>query len=381
MRSFFSRAGLSLTVALVAVSAGGVPATAAEKIVFMTRPRDGKKPWAIAVMNADGSGRKVFTPDGKWENGSTMLEDQPALSPDGKRIAFRRGLEVWTMNSDGTGRKDIAWRNKGVTSPSWSPDGKRIAYSGYGRDVGDGFFGGSPETELKVIDADGKNRITLGKGIKGSSPSMAVWSPDGKRVLWRGPKLHVVDADGKNDRVPTDWRADDAAWSPDGKKILCISEELGPPKQKGSDFRLPEGPYLYVMDADGSNKKTLVKPKVGRGAWSPDGKRIAYLDVTGVGLYDVGGVGLYVCSSDGSEPKRLTDFANGVDILNGVDTLDHPRWSAGGKRIIFNRLCLDTKLSIKMLSICVIDADGKNYKELTPTDDLDALGYEPFINP
>jgi dipeptidyl aminopeptidase/acylaminoacyl peptidase len=51
-------------------------------------------------------------------------------SPDGRKIAFITGDDIWTMNADGGGRrrivnhpaKGMAWRL------AWSPDGRRIAY-------------------------------------------------------------------------------------------------------------------------------------------------------------------------------------------------------------------------------------------------------------
>jgi Tol biopolymer transport system component len=57
----------------------------------------------------------------------------PDTSPDGRKIAFITGDDVWTMNADGSGRRRVAnhppismaWRL------SWSPDGSRIAYVHY----------------------------------------------------------------------------------------------------------------------------------------------------------------------------------------------------------------------------------------------------------
>lgn len=60
----------------------------------------------------------------------------PAWSPDGGRLAFGRGGEVWTTNPDGSGGVRLTQKtvnSKGDErvqgSPSWSPDGAFIAYN------------------------------------------------------------------------------------------------------------------------------------------------------------------------------------------------------------------------------------------------------------
>ncbi len=55
----------------------------------------------IYVMNADGSGTKQLTT-------GTFQEDAPIFSPDGKQIAFSRNGEIWMMNDDGTNQRQIS---------------------------------------------------------------------------------------------------------------------------------------------------------------------------------------------------------------------------------------------------------------------------------
>jgi hypothetical protein len=68
----------------------------------------GNRNFAVYVVNTDGSGLKKIAED---NNGDSEL---PVWSADGKKIFFqtnrRRGnWEIWTMNSDGSGKKPFIW--------------------------------------------------------------------------------------------------------------------------------------------------------------------------------------------------------------------------------------------------------------------------------
>jgi Tol biopolymer transport system component len=80
-------------------------------------------------MNPDGSGIQQLT-DG------VAIEDDPAFSPDGKRLAYLDGRtadppvwQLWTMNADGSGARRLTKIPVEYERPSWSPDGTRIAFT------------------------------------------------------------------------------------------------------------------------------------------------------------------------------------------------------------------------------------------------------------
>jgi TolB protein len=76
--------------------------------------RDGN--WEVYVLNADGSGLRNLTRSAAPESGSTW-------SPDGRKIAFGRSpdgrsTDIYVMNADGTGQRRLA-RNAGWMV--WAP--------------------------------------------------------------------------------------------------------------------------------------------------------------------------------------------------------------------------------------------------------------------
>ena len=72
-------------------------------------------------MNADGSNQKQLTQG-----------FAPVWSPNGRRIAFLRGssrYQLYVMNADGSGQRQLAPSTAAEFDPDWSPDGRRIAFA------------------------------------------------------------------------------------------------------------------------------------------------------------------------------------------------------------------------------------------------------------
>ena len=53
----------------------------------------------------------------------------PRWSPDGKKIAFVTGSQIWVMDSDGDDKQQVTKISTGAGGPVWSPDGKWIAFT------------------------------------------------------------------------------------------------------------------------------------------------------------------------------------------------------------------------------------------------------------
>ncbi len=60
-------------------------------------------------------------------------DSSPSWSPDGSKIAFSAGSQIWVVNSDGSGQTTLNDPTHTDTNPAWSPDGTLIAFA---RDTG-----------------------------------------------------------------------------------------------------------------------------------------------------------------------------------------------------------------------------------------------------
>lgn len=128
---------------------------------------------------------------------------EPAVSPDGNRIAFssdRSGVPmIYIMNADGSNQKRVTFSGKYNSTPAWSPDGSRIAFAGWDDDHYDIF----------TMNTDGSNMVRItsarkknGKWSQNESP---VFSPDGRLLLYTSDRsgshqLYISNLDGSEER-------------------------------------------------------------------------------------------------------------------------------------------------------------------------------------
>jgi Tol biopolymer transport system component len=158
-------------------------------------------------MNADGTDLTRLTHDD-----TDIVDFEPAWSPDGSKIAFRRGPDIYLMNPDGTGL--VNWSNYGSTTnggPSWSPDGTQIAFGS--RRVGN--------WEIYVMNADGTGLTRLTDDP--ASDFLPAWSPDGSKIAFMtdrdgNEEIYVMNPDGTGlvNLTNSPSREYSPAWSPGG---------------------------------------------------------------------------------------------------------------------------------------------------------------------
>lgn len=169
----------------------------------------------IYRMKADGTGEPVAITHGP----NKALNVEPAISPDGKHIAFssdRSGKPmIYVMNVDGSNVKRLTFAGTYNATPAWSPDGQTLAIGILDVNHFDVFTIKADGTGLtRLTDAKKAN----GRPANNESPS---WSPDGTHIAYvsdriDGKQVYVINADGTNERRVTHDHAnwDRPKWSP-----------------------------------------------------------------------------------------------------------------------------------------------------------------------
>ena len=252
--------------------------------------------------------------------------------------------DIYVMDADGGNRENLTNHPAYDGHPDWSPDRTKIAFVSY-RNGGD---------QIYVMDADGKNLIRLTDGpLSKSSPD---WSPDGGKIAFTvGPdrrqerKSHiaVMDADGNN-RLRLENSAQNPSWSPNGREITFASRRAG-----GMWYD------IYVIGADGQRLRRVTHHLWGARspAFSPDGKRIAYVAI------DESYHHIFVVGADGENRVRLT---------HNQQNHGDPAWSVSGRRIAYVVWSNDDPLTIHLMT-----SDGQYLKLLSTVDG--AYDYQPDI--
>jgi Tol biopolymer transport system component len=200
--------------------------------------------YAIWIARPDGSNLRPLYPPVVQPGVKTGYNAEAVVSPDGKRVLFtstRNGdLDLYTMNVDGTGLRQITNTLGYDGGGFFSPDGKKIVWRANHPQT--------PEAKLAYLKLLRQNLVR---------PTVM--------ELW------VADSDGANARQITNNGAANFApfFTPDGQKILFASNVDDPQRRS---FEL----YLINLDGTGLERVTYGAQFDSFPMFSPDGKRLVW---------------------------------------------------------------------------------------------------------
>lgn len=229
----------------------------------------------------------------------------------------------------------------------------------------------------------------------GGQNAEAYWSADGSKITYQttqpqypDEQIFVMNADGSGKRLISTGkgRTTCSYFSPDGKSIYFSStheRNEGPQKKadmsQGYVWTVNPDFALYKMPLEGGPLTPLIKKNgyVAETTIAPNGK---YMTFTGNWEGDLE---IYRANLDGTNIKRLTNEV-------GYDGGPFVSWD--GKKIVYRRDAVENETELKdykrllaqnlvrpsKLEIYVMDADGKNKRQVTR---LNCASFAPFLHP
>jgi Tol biopolymer transport system component len=226
-------------------------------------------------------------------------------TPDGRILYGSHASgnpDIWMMNPDGSGQKQLTVDARTDYSPVSSNDGRYVVFVS-NRSAG---------RHIWRMNADGSNLVQLTRGAGEDSPSL---TPDGQWVLYSTisagkSSLWKVPIEGGEPVQLTDQPSQRPLVSPDGKYIACVYQ--------GTIAILPFAGSEPVKTFD---KIPLIYPQIVR--WMADSRALTYLEAQG------GVTNIWSQPIDGGAPKRLTNFKE--------DLIFRFAWSRDGNTLACER--------------------------------------------
>ena len=238
--------------------------------VWVSPSIDGRNSVQVTSNNYDGLNGLAWTPDGKLLYTS----------------ARNNANDIWIVDAEGKQRTQLTENAGNNTSPAMSPDGKTIAFVST-RD-------GQPHVWL--MDALGARAQRATAGKQDVSP---IFTPDGQWIIYRSyvtgnPNLFKLPVAGGAPLRLTEIISFVPAISPDGKTIACVQRPIALARVR-----------LALVPFDGGPAKVIELKDIPRNlkfAWTSDGQSLIY--VKHEGTFE----NLWMLPLNGDEPKRITNF-------------------------------------------------------------------------
>ena len=264
---------VALLLGVVAARTSSAATDPASLIVFSAYPNGAGAPQLFRVQ-ANGEGLRQLT---SGQRAATA----PSFSPDGKRVVFvRLGSGVYSVTQDGTDLRRLT-SGRRDSFPVWSPDGKRVAFLRPYR----------TEWRVYVMSPTGKGQRRLPLAPPAGRAS---WSANSK-ALFVPSAGDLVRIDSRRGRILAyyglrlDFHVSQAATvSPGGQLVSYV----GPRNPTGPED-CGEGPCpqfgLYLSRVPKPHRTRRIANDTGPAGWAPDGQKLVFVSQGALTVMTVAG--------------------------------------------------------------------------------------------
>jgi Tol biopolymer transport system component len=280
-----------------------------------------------------------FSDDGRW---ITFQSTRDGRACDEQFVMRTDGRDLRKI-SDGRGKTTCGWFIPGTDRVIYSSSSAHDASCPARPDPSQGYVWPLDRYDLYTVKRDGTDRQRLTHFD--AYTAEAIVSPDGERIVFTSVKdgdldIYTMNVDGSDIRRLTDTPGYDGGpwWSPDGTKIVYRAHHPGNAEELAAYRALlaqglirPSRVELWVMDADGSNKRqvTALGGANFGPSWSADGTKLIFS--SNFVAPRSGNFELYLV--DASETRATAEKLERITTSTTFDGF--PMFSPDGKKLIW----------------------------------------------